>query len=72
MANEEINIIPKGLLDRIWNRLAVEVDTDSCSQQEATAAIDDVCLMLHEADPNRFPWEEGEGDGEDDEEGACS
>ena len=61
-----IDIIPPDeLFDRIWNRLTGDLDTDDCSRKEATEAIDDVCLMLHESDPTRFPWddvEEGETD----------
>lgn len=61
-----INIIPPDeLFDRIWNRLTENLDTDDCSRQEATDAIDDVCQMLNESDPIRFPWDEEEGETDD-------
>lgn len=53
------------LLDRIWNRLA-EVDTENCSRDEATEAIDNVCGYLNEVDAERFPI--AANDEEDDEE----
>ncbi len=59
-----INIIRQGLLDEVWNELA-EVNTDDCSREEATEAIDRTCALLHEADPTRFPWETEDSEGEE-------
>ena len=54
--SRQLHELPDGWLDKVWNRLQPVEDECDCGEPEcAICAVDDVCDMFNELDPERFP-----------------